>query len=254
MSLRDVQSDFMQAVFSKDESGIAPLLTDAHRVGIYRNNVYAALTKALQAIYPVVLRLVGEPFFHYAAGHYIDRHPSTSGDLNNFGVRYAEFLGEFQPAAQLPYLPDVARLEWCCHHAYLASDDAALDLQRLAEVPAENYGALRFRLNSASRVLRSPWPIDAIWQVNQDDYRGEPAVNLDQGGVALLVQRIENEILLLPLNAAEWAFLSAVAEDQPLAAIVERVLGADPKLDAGALLQKFVAQQTLTAFTLPVAG
>jgi len=250
MSLREVQTAFMQAVFSKDESGIASHLTDTRGVAIYRNNIHAALTKALQAIYPVILRLVDEGFFKFAAGHYIERYPSNSGDLNHFGVHFAEFLAKFPPAAQLAYLPDVARLEWYCHRAYLAADDTTMDLQRLAAVSPENYDDLRFHLNSASHLLRSPWPIDSIWRVNQDDYRGDQAVDLNQGGIALLIQRVGNKILLSPLSAAEWAFLSAVAEDQSLAAVLESTQEIDPGVDAGALLRKFVAQETLAAFSL----
>jgi hypothetical protein len=253
MPLSEVQTAFMQAVFSKDASSIAPHITDARGIAIYSNNVYAALTKALRTIYPVIQSLVGEPFFNFAAGHYIDRYPSSSGDLNNFGARFAAFLGEFPSAAQLFYLPDVARLEWYCHRAYLAADDATFDLQGLATVSPQNYDELRFRLNSACHLLRSDWPIDAIWQVNQDGYGGDQTVDLDQGGVALLIQRIEHKVIMLPLSAGEWAFLNGIAEDQSLATLFEYVQEIDPTVDVGALLQKFIAQETLAAFSLSVS-
>ena len=46
---------------------------------VYRNNVFAALTKALGDLYPVVKQLVGNGFFAYAANDYvIARHPGSS--------------------------------------------------------------------------------------------------------------------------------------------------------------------------------
>jgi hypothetical protein len=255
MSLRDLQTAFMSSVFTRDDSLIAPYLESAtmsgsSRMAIYRNNVYAALSKALEAIYPVILRLVGDEFFIFAARRYIDGHPSRSGDLNLFGADFSEFLGTFEHAASLPYLPDVARLEWCCHQAYSAADDTALDLHKLAAIPPETYGRLRFRLNHASRLLRSAWPIDAIWQVNQADYEGDQAVDLSSGGACLLIQRREQRMALITLSEAEWRFLNALNDRQTLEAAYECAMRADPAADLGALLHTYVGQATLVEFFL----
>jgi hypothetical protein len=255
MSLRDLQTAFMSSVFTRDDGVIAAYLESATmpgspRMAIYRNNIYAALSKALEAIYPVILRLVGDEFFKFAARRYIDGHPSRSGDLNRFGSDFAEFLGTFKHAASLPYLPDMARLEWCCHQAYSAADDTPLDLLKLAAVPPETYGRLRFRLNHASRLLHSAWPIDAIWRVNQADYTGDQSVDLASGGVSLLLQRRENRMALMTLSAAEWQFLSALNDRQTLEVAYERAMRADPAADFGALLHTHVGQATLVEFFL----
>ncbi len=255
MSLRDMQTAFMSSVFTRDETAIAVYLESgtmpgSPRMAIYRNNVYAALSKALEAIYPVILRLVGDEFFKFAARRYIDAYPSRSGDLNRFGTDFAEFLSTFEHAASLPYLPDVARLEWCCHQAYSAIDDSPLNLHRLAAVPHEDYGRLRFRLNHASQLLRSAWPIDAIWRVNQADYEGDQAVDLSSGGVNLLIQRRENRMVLITLSEAEWQFLAALNDRQTLEAAYGCAMRADPAADLGALLHTYVSQATLVNFFL----
>jgi hypothetical protein len=251
MSLRDLQTAFMHAVFAQDVADVASYTDslNSDRLSIYTNNVYAALTKALQAIYPVIERLVDEKFFRFAARHYIDQYPSTSGDLNQYGEHFATFLSEFPPVASLAYLPDVARLELYCHQAYLAANDAPLDLQRLATVPQQDHGKLCFRINSSARLLRSAWPIDTIWRVNQSDYHGDQSVNLAEGGVRLLIQRRDDKIALLPLNEVEWNFSSHIAENNTLEMACERALRENPDADIVALLQKFVAQATLVDFS-----
>lgn len=248
MPLPDLQAALMHSIFGRDESGVSPNLTNVRRLSIYRNNVYTTLTNALKEIYPVILRLVDAPFFEYAAVNYIDRYPSTSGDLNDYGADFADFLSGYQPAAQLPYLPDIARLELCCHHAYLAADDPVLDLQKLSEVPAERHCDLHFRLNRSSRLLQSAWPVDEIWRVNQDEYPGDRSVDLSRGGTALVIQRLGDEILLMPLNNAEWSLLSAMASDQTLDEAFKATLESDPGADCGALLQKFVSWGTIVDF------
>ena len=252
MSLRDLQMVFLHKIFARDHADVDSYtdLLDPSRLSIYTNNVYAALTKALQAIYPVIERLVDEKFFRFAAQRYIDLYPSTSGDLNLYGTHFASFLSEFPPATSLTYLPDVARLELYCHQAYLAADDPPLDLQRLAAVPQHNHGELCFRMNNSARLLHSAWPIDTIWRVNQADYEGDQSVDLSEGGVRLLIQRRNDKIALLPLTEAEWKFLSDIAENKTLETAFESVLREEPSADVAALLQKFVARTTLVDFFL----
>ena len=55
-------------------------------------------------------------FFGEAARQYIVGHPSLSGDLNDYGGEFAQFLAAYPHAADLPYLPDVARLEWAINN------------------------------------------------------------------------------------------------------------------------------------------
>ena len=252
MSLRDLQTAFMSAIFAKDNEDVASYKDslDHDRFSIYTNNVYGSLTKALQAIYPVTERLVDEKFFRYAAHHYIDHYPSTSGDLNLYGTHFAAFLSEFPSAASLVYLPDVARLELYCHQAYLAADDTPFDLQKLATVPHQDHNRLRFRMNRSAHLLRSSWPIDTIWRVNQADYHGDQSVDLSDGAVRLLIQRCNDKITLLPLSEAEWQFLSDIAEGKTLETAFERALREEPNTDVTALLQKFVARTILVDFSI----
>jgi hypothetical protein len=105
----------------------------AAAIAVYRNNVFSNYRKALREDYAAVLGLVGEGFFHAACDAYIRLHASPSGDLNDFGSAFGTFLESWPPAAQLAYLPDVARLEWAMHLASNAADSSALNLASLAQ-------------------------------------------------------------------------------------------------------------------------
>ncbi len=143
------------------------------RLGIYRGNVRASTAKAMAAAYPVVEKIVGGEFFSGLASEYQSRFPSVNGDLNEYGDAFAAFLADFPPVTEIPYLADVARLEWQVHRAHYAADPAPFDPVRLASVPLEHQLQLRSRLHPACHVLRSAYPIARIWEVHQDTFSGK---------------------------------------------------------------------------------
>src|SRR5437764_9903127 len=85
--------------------------SDPRGFAVYRNNVAVGLIKSLEARYPVVRRLVGDDFFRAAARAFISRNKPQNAVLIGYGADFAAFLRSFPPAAELPYLPDVASLE-----------------------------------------------------------------------------------------------------------------------------------------------
>ena len=239
----------------------------ADRVGIYRNAVFANYRNALRASLPVVLRLVGEPFFHAAVDAFVRAHPSVSGDLNVYGDLFGDFLAGYPHAADLPYLADVARLEWAVDEAQRAADVLPAPDQVLAALAAtapERLPALRLRLDPSCRLIASEFPVLHIWQVNQprraDDDGARPAedddpaspeeddnrVSLDEGGDLLVVRRGSEGVTLERVGAGEHAFLAALAAQTPLGVALELALQADAAFDLGATLRTSIANGTIT--------
>ncbi|MFO1351468.1 MAG: DNA-binding domain-containing protein [Gammaproteobacteria bacterium] len=251
-ALRELQQRFVEQIFSDDgdlpEWIRADGLASAERLDIYRNNTLVGLTKTLRSLYPVIERLVGEDFFRYAAHRYIHEYPSRSGDLNEYGADFADFLARFEPTAGLVYLPDVARLELAYQQAANAADSAALDFAALAQVAPERYEELRFRLHPTARLLVSPYPILRIWQVNQPNYADDPSVDLNQGGVKLLLIRRALEVELEPLADGEFALLQALSEPLNFGVACERALESQADFDVTASFQRHALAGTLVDF------
>jgi hypothetical protein len=253
-SLLELQTAFTRALMERGESALlAEWIVDGRldaqaRIDVYRNNVLSNYRATLREVYPVVLALVGEPFFNRAADIYISSYPSRSGDLNDLGGELSGFLAGWPPAASLAYLPDVARLEWAVERVFHAAEHPRLDLTALAAVSQEELPELRFGLHPASRIVCSPYPILRIWQVNQTGFSGDPSVNLDAGGDALLVIRRDATVELERLSLGASTLLQALATDLTLAQAHARALEADSELDLTALLQHHVLGGTLVAF------
>jgi hypothetical protein len=184
------------------------------RMAVYRNNVAASLVGVLRAHFPVTQRIVGEEFFEAAAVAFVRRAPPVSPVLAEYGGGFAAFLEGFAPAAELPYLPDVARLEWARIVAYNAADDAPIGIERLAA--ASDLGAVRLRLHPAVQVVASPWPIVSIWETNTHDAEAR-RIGPDADGESALVTRPALDVRVARLPPDAPSFLDAVRRGLPLA-------------------------------------
>jgi hypothetical protein len=252
-SLHELQRGFVDAIFGQDTSEfaqeiVANGLSVEHRFAIYRNNVFTHLTEALQSVYPVIQQLVDKGFFKFAAAEYISRYPSQCGDLHHYGRWFAEFLANFPPAAELSYLPDVARLEWACHEVFHEADHGPLPLEQLQAVPPERYGDLKFRLHPAARLIASSFPVHRIWEVNQPGYSGDQTLELAEGEVRLLVKRSARIVELYVLTSGEWGFLSVLADGSSFGEACEAAFAREPGFDLEPALRRWVADLTLVDF------
>ncbi len=218
-SLPELQADFAAALLD----GVGP-----PRMAVYRANVFGNWGAALGGAYPVVRRIVGAQFFDAMARDYARAHPSQSGDLHEYGAQLAGFLEAYAHTQDLPYLPDVARLEWLAHRACYAADTAPFDFSRPTEV----------RLAPACALLESEWPLTRIWAAHQEG--GEPeSVDLGAGPDRVLVHRPGWRVEVCSLRPGDYRFLQRLGSGA----------GLGPALEAAAALDRsFVPRVAFAAW------
>lgn len=260
MRLEALQRAFAGGVMAEaDAPAILPVikssgLTPQQRLQIYRNNTFLSLTDALMTTFPVVCALVDARFFRYAADAFIRAHPPRSGDLHAYGGDFAEFLAEFPPCAGLPYLPDVARLEWAWQEAYHAANAAPLTPEAMAAIPPEAYAMLRMSLHPACRIVSSAYPLYRIWAMHQPEATEPGPIAMDSGGEIVLIVRPALTVEVKPLSLAENEFLRALDAGHPLAAAFERATAADAGFDFTAVLQRHILGGTFHRFRTNEGG
>jgi hypothetical protein len=240
-SLHELQAGFARALTSAEPAPPG--------IEVYRNNVRANYRNAMGATYGVVRELVGEAFFHAAVDHYVEAHPSTSGDLNVFGARFGDFLADYAPAASLPYLPDVARLEWALDECGRAADATGTP-EALVAALADASRALparRLSLHPACRLVRSAHPIWHIWAWHQVEESERTPVDFEGEGDAVLVRRDAGLARAERLGAAEWAWLWALAQGAPLGEAVDRAMAIDAAFDLGEALRRRLSDRTIAS-------
>jgi hypothetical protein len=221
------------------------------RLAVYRNNLRQSLADALAAVYPTVQQLVGDDFFRGMARRYLLRYPSRSGNLQEFGVELPDFIEGLEAAAALPYLPDVARLDWAWHAVFHAPAEPACDplqgLQLLAAAPEAERGAARLACLPTVRLLASCHPLFDLWRWHQLPQEERGGLKLPAGGQALLVLRHGGEVQVLPLSAAEHGLLQALAGGAELAAAAAAALALQPDFELAASLARYFSLGVLAA-------
>ncbi|HET7401533.1 MAG TPA: DNA-binding domain-containing protein [Usitatibacter sp.] len=244
-TLAALQRRFLEAML--EEAPFTPEVSPADALDVYRASVAANLRSALASAYPVTQRLVGEAFFAEAARRHLRAVPSTSGDLHQLGSGFASFLEAYEPARTLPWLGDVARLEWAVHASHFAADAPPFDFPALALVPPESHGDIRFMLAPAVRLVRSEWPVLAVWEANQPGRDGTP--DRDAGPDFIVVDRDGFAPRARRLDPDTWRFLEALSRGETLAeaglafgeAMEERLAGALSEGIAAGLVASFAA-------------
>jgi uncharacterized protein len=249
-SLLETQKRFAHAVLGLAPDGATAFIAGsparaAERIAIYRRTLFANYRKALAATFPTVQRLLGAAPFHAAADAFVRAYPSTSGDLNSYGDRFAKFLDSATDAP--PYLPDVARLEWAIDEAHRAPEaprvaDAVLAAFSL--VAPERLPALRLRLDPSCRLLTSRFQVLQIWKAHQPN-GGEAPISLDRDGDTLLVRRDASGVSLERNAAGEHAWLVAISSGAALSEAIEAGQNADAMFDLGVTLRDHIAAGTI---------
>ncbi len=254
-SLSEQQHSFAAALFDNNHA-VEPMLratrhgSVASGLAIYRNNVYSNYRNNLSHSYPVLERLVGADYFRQLSNEYITATPSLSGDVRDYGAGYADFLQAHRVATQLPYLPDVARLEWQCTQVLARARSAPPELGFLQTLNSDRYPDLQLQLNHASALLASPYPVLRIWQVNQPDYSGDQTIDLNLGASHMLVLRHQDSVSVLELGAAEFSFLSQLQQGLRWGEALLIAQAITPDFDLGGCLLRHVNNGAISRFIL----
>lgn len=212
---------------------------------VYRNTVLKACIDALQANYPTVCQLVGDDWFRAAAAIYARAHPPTDGRLMDYGTGFAPFLQAFEPAAELPYLPAVARLDRCWTECHLAADAPATGADWLAAQPPDTLATLCMQPHPAARWhWCAEHPAYALWSTQRDGM--SPEGEMPWEGDGGLLTRPQGAVVWCALPQAGAIFLNACARGACLEAAATEVLTNAPATDFAALLGQLLQAGALT--------
>jgi hypothetical protein len=221
-ALRDLQRRFLRDLADGDDPAadrFAALFEEPpcgrfeNRREVYRSGYVARIAEALENDYRALRRIVGEGPFAAMTGRYVAAAPPASFDLGAVGDRLPGFLADDLLTEQLPFLPDLARLELAQAKAFVARDSAPLDWDRLARRGAEAAADTVIRSRPGTAVIRSTWPLEAI-QACRDLPDEQVSIPLQGRPVTLLVYRraIDDDEARLIAIFASGATLSTLPE------------------------------------------
>ena len=250
-ALFELQCQFLAALYDEDTSSVDFLvgngLEPAARQRIYRNSAAEIHTQALRTAYPAVLALVGEGFFERATTAYRRLRPSRTGNLQVFGAGFGDFLDAMPETRELPYLGDVARLEWQRQQAALAPDAEPLTWADFARTVSETNAPLKIALHPSLRRFVCRHRVLSIWHyaLHPESERLE----LAPGGERVLLWRSDDQIAMAATDAATFTCVGALAEGVVLDTAHAAALKHNPQFDLAGCITTLAGQGLIVGLT-----
>ncbi len=245
-TLREVQAAFARGVLDPAQIGaiavgvIGAGIAPERRLGVYRNNVLSSLGGVLEGNFPASRRRLGPERFAALAERFIRAEPPARPQLSGYGAGFPDFLERSGEAARLPWLGDVARLEWAREEAYYAADAEPLAPTTLASIPAGRYPGLRFEPHLSLRLIRSAGPVHSLWRAALDGPIGDTTPGSGRPEQVLVV-RPGMTVTTRPIALADLLLVEALADGLPLSDAAARAQRADARFDLQAALALHLA-------------
>jgi hypothetical protein len=224
--LLEFQRDFAAAIGSPAEGPMR----------VYRNTSLGGCVDALRDNFPAVARLLGDEMFEAIAAEHASQCPPRRPVLALYGARFSDWLEEQPWVREVPYVPDVARIERLHIEALFAADEESLRLDELQG--REDWLALRLALHPAARFDWLTSPARSIWQSQRDELDGELEFDWQAEGVLLTRPGLEVQPTALDRAGHRFLFGIRLGESVGDAAIATSSLY--PETDIGSLFASLV--------------
>lgn len=194
-------------------------------IEIYANNTRGARIQTLHSIYTTIEQILGEVCFQQIARDYAQINPSCHYDLNLYGEAFSEFIRKVideQPAfVELPYLADLAWLEWCYHAVYYAVETVSAEPGELTI--DEN---VSLQLPASLQLVSSDYPIYEIWKAHKQ-HHGAKEVNAINTRQYMAVYRKHHSPSMITVDEDDWLLMKAIAENKNMEQLADYAIESD---------------------------
>lgn len=218
----------------------------ASRLDVYRHHIGHSLATALATTFSTVQTVVGEAFFRGLAQAFVRQSLPAQPVLSEYGAGLPDFIAGYEPARELPYLADVARLDWLLNCAFHAAHVEGLGASHLAAIEADRLASLSLSLTPGTALITSRFPLGRIWLASQPGADAVP-VDLDSAGTWLLVLRRPDEAAFVEMSSAEAAFVGALIDRRPIEAAAVAAFQADSAFDLSTAFARLLGLQVIAA-------
>src|ERR1700692_2947636 len=155
--------------------------------------------------------------------------PPTSPLLFEYGRDFPAFVEGYEPAQDMPWLADTARIERGRLDASHAAGVPPLSPNVLAAVPSDRLADLVFTAHPAACIVRSAYPAVAIFAMNRVEGPITPLRSSTAEDALITRPDMEVAVRLVPPGGA--AFLKSLMDGGTLGAAVAAAFAEMPSFD-----------------------
>jgi hypothetical protein len=205
------------------------------RFSVYRNNVIFGLINALEDKFPVCLRLLGTDYFRQLAKEYVIDNLPNSPVVFEYGESFSKFILSNAVIKHLPYLADVAKLEYSIGEAYHAPNAPIVSLPDFEKIGASRLFDSQVTLHPSVACFHSNYPIVDIWKTNTHDREVKSITLLNAEDI--LVSRPSFEIIIESLPVGAVSFIKQLSDGKLMSEAVAFVNDMNKNFDLTKCLQ-----------------
>jgi hypothetical protein len=236
-SLSELQRGVTARILGRDEPGVhrwidVPAGVDtALRLAVYTGGYRARVMESLREAYPAAVNILGDGSFAALVERYAEQIPAELRNLNSVGAALPAFLSSDRLGRDLPFLPDLARLEWAvleCFHSEVADP---FDASRCADWSDDDWAGARIGLQPGMALLRSAWPLRELRESRHLD-RSAIDIDLANRPDRVLVYRAGFEVVAESVDEHEAAAIERLRAGQPLGEVTAALDAAGAEADA----------------------
>jgi hypothetical protein len=192
------------------------------RLAVYTDGYPARMHEALREAFPALAHIVGARTFAEFVDRYCAAVDIPATNLNSIGEMLPEFLCNDIAAHELPFLPDLARLEWLVQQAFHATHAVPIDPAAMHPPAGRGWEDVCLDFQPGLGVVRSAWPVLDLWQA-RDTPRGEIDINLTGRPQNVVVWRDGFEVRCDAVSDAEATVLHSLRNGMTLGQAIARI-------------------------------
>ncbi len=246
-SLAELQGAVAARILGADAPGVedwvrVPDGVDvATRLAVYTQGYAARVSEALREAFPAVAHILGGGSFASLAMRYAEDVPAELRNLNRVGAALPAFLADDRLSRNLPFLSDLARLEWAvveCFHGELREP---FDASSCSAWDMDDWAGTRVAFQATTAIVRSAWPLRELREARHSE-RSAIDVDLVDRPDCVLVYRSGFEVVTESIGETEASAFERLCAGQPLGEVTAALAreGAEPNVVSG-LFGRWVA-------------
>lgn len=186
------------------------------RLSIYKNNTFISLHHALLNIFPATEKLVGADFFKFMAYQFIEKNPPSDGCLLFYGEKFSNFLKGKEELQSMPFVADIAQLEWHVHECTHGADEAGFSPLSL-NLNAEQMLQQPFKVLENVRFVNSQTKCASLWAFLAENKEGEtPSFGVQEPEFYMVFRDEKLDVHVKILTENEFNFLQKFAQKNTL--------------------------------------
>lgn len=249
-TLSRLQSRFQDYLFAsadgiQDDIVSTEKVSAKARLEIYENGYHYRLIDAIAATYPVILAYLGSDEFERLSRDYIKQHPSTFRSIRWFGDKLADFLLLHPDYQEMPYLSELAKVEWISALVFDAPDSEVMTFEAMQAIPPESWATMRLTPHASLYCLSFSWNVVDIWQaITYDRAVPEPVKSEQQCSWLLWRKELDNQFCSLD-DSESWAInamLQGVSFGDICEGLCQWVDESDAPMYAASLLKRWISE------------